>query len=142
MNCRNVEKFSVPVDNLPKPKAPASEGARYKCKTEVHRMKINRSFLLVACLSLGWVSSLSAQAEKTGAPTTAPPKMLLLVHQQFQVGKAGARQKLEVESARAYDRLNVPVSWIDLQSISGAPEALFFDPLGSFEELDYGLAIK
>jgi len=104
-------------------------------------MKINWSFLAVASLSLVWATSLSAQAEKIVNPVMAPPKMLLLVHQQFQAGKAGVRQKLEVASARAYDRLNVPVSWIDLQSISGAPEALFFDPLDSFEELDKDFAV-
>jgi hypothetical protein len=62
--------------------------------------------------------------------------MLLLVHQEFKFGKAGERQKLEVAISRACDHLDVPNDWIDLQSLTGPPEALFFDPLDSFEQLD------
>src|SRR5260370_421815 len=66
--------------------------------------------------------------------------MLLLVHQEFRFGKAGERQKLEVSISRACEHLNVPNDWIDLESISGPPEALFFDPFDSFEHLDAAFA--
>ncbi len=78
---------------------------------------------------------LSAQTEKPTRAAT-PPKILMLVHQRFKCGSESARQKLEVSVTRARDRLDVPNAWIDLQSITGPPEALFFDPLDSFEQLD------
>src|SRR5260370_39588506 len=66
----------------------------------------------------------------------ARPKLLLLVHQEFRSGKTNERRKIEVAISRACDQLAVPNSWIDLESISGPPEALFFDPFDSFEQLD------
>jgi hypothetical protein len=76
------------------------------------------------------------------APTlpTAPPNLVLLVHQQFRFGSESERDKNEIEIAKACRELSVPNQWIDLQSITGAPEALFFDPLDSFEQLDYASA--
>ena len=81
-------------------------------------------------------------AQTGNAPTlpTAPPNLLLLVHQQFRFGSESAREKDEIEIAKACRELSVPNQWIDLQSITGAPEALFFDPLDSFEQLDYASA--
>jgi hypothetical protein len=91
--------------------------------------------LWIVCGSSSW-----AQAQKGAAPA-APPKLLLLVHQQTKFGKEGERRKLGVATTRACDRLNVPNSWIDLESITGAPEALFFDPLDSFEHLDKAFVV-
>ena len=81
-------------------------------------------------------------AQIANAPTlpTAPPNVLLLVHQQFRLGSESTREKYEIEIAKACRELSVPNQWIDLQSITGAPEALFFDPLDSFEQLDYASA--
>ena|ERR1700722_2092895 len=82
-------------------------------------------------------------AAQTGnAPTlpSAPPNLLLLVHQQFRFGSESAREKYEIEIAKACRELSVPNQWIYLQSITGAPEALFFDPFDSFEQLDYARA--
>jgi hypothetical protein len=79
----------------------------------------------------------SAQTDAQTEPlTTAPPKILLLVKQEVMPGKEPLREKLEVETARSFDRMKIPVSWIDMQSITGSPRTLFFDPLDSFEELD------
>jgi hypothetical protein len=64
------------------------------------------------------------------------PKVLLLVYQQMQPGKAGERQRLEVDTSRRFDELNVPITWIELEAVTGPPQALFFDPASSFEELD------
>lgn len=66
----------------------------------------------------------------------APPKVLLLVHQQILPGKGGERQRLEAETSRRFDELNVPITWIELEAVTGVPQALFFDPANSFEELD------
>jgi hypothetical protein len=62
------------------------------------------------------------------------------VHQEFKSGKAGERQKLEVSISRACDHVSVPNSWIDLESISGFPRALFFDPFDSFDHVDTAFA--
>jgi hypothetical protein len=62
--------------------------------------------------------------------------MLLLVHQEFRFGKEGERRKLAVAISRACEHLKVPNDWIDLQSLTGPPEALSFDPFDSFEHVD------
>jgi hypothetical protein len=99
-------------------------------------MKTNRLSLKFLILSLSLVPLVSAQTQKSTASSVALPKLLLLVHQQIIFGKETERRKLEVATTRACDHLNVPNSWIDLESITGEPEALFFDALDSFEQLD------
>lgn len=83
-----------------------------------------------------------ARGQDEPLPTVAgaPPQMLVLVHQEFVPGKAGERRKLEVAIVRACTKLNVPNSWIDLESITGPPEALSFDPFDSFEHVDSAFA--
>src|SRR5260370_7617059 len=105
-------------------------------------MKAAHTFLGTTFLLLVWPSISSAQAEKSASPATEPPKILLLVHQEFRFGKAVERQKLEAAISRACEHLNVPNDWIDLESISGPPEALFFDPFDSFEHVDTALDRK
>jgi hypothetical protein len=99
-------------------------------------MRCHRHFLGIIFLLLAHVSIVLAQTEKAASPATAPPKILLLVHQQFKFGSESARQKLELSIVHACDRLDVPNSWIDLQSITGPPEALSFDPFDSFEQVE------
>jgi len=99
-------------------------------------MKSTRPFLGTILLLLAHVAIMSAHAQKPASTATAPPKLLLLVHQQFKFGSESARQELEVSIVHACDRLDVPNSWIDLQSITGPPEALSFDPFDSFEQVD------
>jgi len=103
---------------------------------EIHYMRAKRFFVTIAFLTMVCVSNASGQVEDSPNIAGAPPKMLLLVHQEFKFGKAGERQKLDVAISRACDHLDVPNDWIDLESISGPPEALFFDPFDSFEQLD------
>ena len=95
-------------------------------------MNVKQASLAITFLLL---PSGRAQTEPTHAPAVAPPKLLLLVHQSFQPGKASARQKLAVAISRACEHLNVPNSWIDLESITGPLEALSFDPFDSFEQM-------
>lgn len=89
-------------------------------------------------LSLLWLISIaSVFAQNPPTPSAgAPPRVLLLVYQQFLPGKSGGRQAIEIDIARAFDRLEVPVTWIELEALTGPPEALFFDPANSFEEID------
>lgn len=84
-------------------------------------------------LGCAW-SGVSAQGPKPSPG--APPKVLLLVQQQMLPGKAAERQRLEVETSRRFDEFNVPITWIELEAVTGPPRALFFDPASSLEELD------
>jgi hypothetical protein len=99
-------------------------------------MKNGWPFLAIILLSAADVSIVRAQTEKAASVATAPPRILLLVHQQFKFGSEGTRQSLEVRIARACNHLDVPNSWIELQSITGSPEALSFDPFDSFEHVE------
>jgi hypothetical protein len=99
-----------------------------------------RQFLGTALILLACASTLSAQVEDSLNIAGAPPKLLLLVHQEFKPGKTAERRKIEVAISRACDPLDVPNAWIDLESISGPREALFFDPFDSFEQLDTAYA--
>ncbi|PYT78907.1 MAG: hypothetical protein DMG40_18505 [Acidobacteria bacterium] len=101
-------------------------------------MKLIRSLLG----TLLWLSFLSAspgqepgQERKEANPVAAPPNLLVLVQQQVQPGKAGERRKLVAAISRACDRFDAPSFWIDLQSLSGAPQTLTLDPFDSFEQL-------
>jgi hypothetical protein len=87
-------------------------------------------------LSLVCASILSAQDAKAANPAAAPPNVLLLVHQEILPGRASDRQRLETSLSRACDRLDVPNFWIDLQSLTGPREAVFFDTFDSFEHLE------
>jgi hypothetical protein len=74
------------------------------------------------------------------SPAFAPPYLLVLVHQEVLYGKATARRKLEVATTRICNRIDVPSSWIDLQSVTGPRQVLFFDPYDSFEQLEQSSA--
>ena len=95
-------------------------------------MKSTPPFLGMILYLLAHVAIMSAQAQKPATTATAPPKLLLLVHQQFKFGSESARQKLEASVVHACNRLDVPNSWIDLQSITGPPEALSLLCPGAF----------
>ena len=95
----------------------------------------------IVCLLLVNVSGVEGQTALPEGSPTAPPRLALLVYQKFQFGKTSERQKLEVAISQACDRLAVPNSWIDLESLTGPPEALFFDPFDSFEETGKAFSI-
>ncbi len=103
-------------------------------------MKIYLRFLATTFLFFSCAARASAQAEDFPNLAGTPPKLLLVVHQEFRSGKTNERRKIEVGISRACDQLAVPNSWIDLESISGPTEALFFDPFDSFEQLDTAIA--
>jgi len=97
-------------------------------------MKPIRSFLLTL-LWLSVVSNSSGQEMKAANPAAVPPKILVLVHQEIEMGKAGERQKLVASMSRACDRLDAPSFWIDLQPLTGTRETLTFDPFDTFEQV-------
>jgi len=90
---------------------------------------------VVCLLLLVCIENVAAQNPPTPNPGV-PPRVLLLVYQQFLPGKAGTRQAVQMDIARNFDRLEVPVTWIELEALTGPPEALFFDPASSFDEID------
>jgi hypothetical protein len=87
------------------------------------------------------VSVAEAQDARGENSPTSPPKIVLLVYRKIQFGKVSERQKLEAGMSRACDRLPVPNSWIDLESVTGAQEAVSFDPMDSFEQMDKAVTI-
>jgi hypothetical protein len=95
---------------------------------------------LVSLLSCALLPALAFSQTPQAAPAPAVPpllpKVLLLVYQQFLPGKAGARQTLEIDTARNFDRLEVPVHWIEVESLTGPAQALFLDSADSFADLD------
>jgi len=99
-------------------------------------MTVIRRWAAIILISLAYVSIAPGQEPKSANPAPSPPSLLLLVHQEIQYGKANARKKLGVAMARACNRLEVPNSWIGLESLTGPREALFFDPFESFEQLE------
>ena len=99
-------------------------------------MRFRSAFLALNLLTLVAASSAHAQDEPSPNPLAAPPNLLVLVHQEFRPGKAGERRKISAAISRACDQVAVPNSWIDLESISGTPEALSFDPFDSFEQIE------
>jgi hypothetical protein len=103
---------------------------------------MNAKRFSLAMIAVWFLCAQNASAQVDESPNSAgePPKVLLLVHQEFRFGKEGERRKLEVAISRASEHLHVPNDWIDLESISGPPEALFFDPFDSFEQVDTAFA--
>lgn len=99
----------------------------------VRGISLLMSIVFLIVLSLSVARAQDAEPEET--PTT-PPKIVLLVYRKIQFGKASERQKLEVGMSRACDRVAVPNLWIDLESLTGPPETLSFDPFASFAHVD------
>jgi hypothetical protein len=107
---------------------------------EFHHMKTKLFLVMTVFFSFMGVSNVSAQVDESPNPAAEPPNMVVLVHQEYRFDKRGERQKLEVAIARACEHLDVPNDWIDLESVSGRTEALFFDPFDSFEHMDTAVA--
>jgi hypothetical protein len=71
---------------------------------------------------------------------TAPPKLAVLVYQRFPFDKATEGGKALASAARACANLEVPNSWIVLESVTGDSEVLSFDPFDSFEHIGKAFA--
>jgi hypothetical protein len=107
-------------------------------------MNAIRALAAIVLLSLVCASVASGQENKAVNSAVnadvGPPYLLALVHQEIQFGKTAARQKLEVAMTRACNRIDVPNSWIHLQSLTGPREVLFFDPYDSFDQMEQSVA--
>jgi len=104
-------------------------------------MNAVRALTLLLLISLVCVSTARGQDTSATNPAVVPPNLLLLVRQEIQYGKASARQRLEVAMSLECNRIDVPYSWIELQSLSGPREALFFDPFDSFDQMEESIAV-
>jgi hypothetical protein len=102
-------------------------------------MKLLRLLVVLGLCCSAFGAMATAQSQQP-ASSSGPPEMLVLVHQEFQFGKEGAQEQLETAIARACDQITVPNSWIELESITGKPEALSFDPFDSFAHVDDAVA--
>ena len=92
-----------------------------------------------AALTLTIAGVVAGQTSEA-TPETAPPKLLVLVYQRFSFAKANDVGSWEIATARACQSLEVPNSWIVMESITGEPEVLSFDPFDSFAQLDKPVA--
>lgn len=92
-----------------------------------------------AALTLTFAGVVAGQTSEA-TPETAPPKLLVLVYQRFSFAKANDVDSWEIATARACQNLEVPNSWIVMDSITGEPEVLSFDPFDSFAQMDKPVA--
>jgi hypothetical protein len=99
-------------------------------------MTIAHYIAMVAAIALICVGGATGQTEDTARPEAAPPKFVVLVYQRFPLDKTTERNKWETGAARACANLDVPNSWIVLESVTGEPEVLSFDPFDSFAHID------
>lgn len=94
-----------------------------------------RGFAIVVLLTF-----LASGAVRSQTLPTAPPNILLLVHQEFKPENEAAHEKLALDLVDACSQLEVPNQWIALQSITGSPEMLSFDPFEAFADVDNAYA--
>ena len=92
-----------------------------------------------AALTLTIAGVVAGQTSEA-TPETAPPKLLVLVYQRFSFAKRTDVDSWEIATARACQNLDVPNSWIVMDSITGEPEVLSFDPFDSFAQMDKPVA--
>jgi hypothetical protein len=105
-------------------------------------MKISATSVLTIAAVMATLAGLAlGQADDTVPPGGIPSKMLVLVHHEVKLGKAPDLHKLEITAAGAFDRLNAPIHWIELEGLTGAGDSLFLDPFDSYDDLETGLAV-
>jgi hypothetical protein len=96
--------------------------------------------IAAAALTLAMASAVAGQTKESAEPVAAPPKLLVLVSQRFSFDKGSDHDKWEIAAARACQKLAVPNSWIVLDSLTGEPEVLSFDPFDSFAQMEKPVA--
>src|SRR4029077_5240786 len=82
----------------------------------------------------------SGQTKDVMRSETAPPRLVVLVYQRFPFAKAAESGKGLAAAARACANLEVPNSWIVLDSVTGDSEVLSFDPFDSFAQIGEAFA--
>ncbi|MGA8437158.1 MAG: hypothetical protein WB762_19665 [Candidatus Sulfotelmatobacter sp.] len=98
-------------------------------------MTIAHCIAMVAPLVLICAGGATGHTKDVMQSETAPPKLLVLVYQRFPFDKANASGKALAAAARACANLEVPNSWIVLESVTGESEVLSFDPFDSFAHI-------
>jgi len=96
--------------------------------------------VIAAALTFTLATVVAGQMKESPEPATAPPKLLVFVYQKFAFDKAADRDQWETAMARACQNLEVPNSWIVMESITGEPEVLSFDPFDSFKQTERPIA--
>src|SRR5579864_8897094 len=96
--------------------------------------------VIAAALTFTLATVVAGQTKESAEPATAPPKLLVLVYQRFSFDKAADRDQWETAMARACQKLDVPNSWIVMESVTGEPEVLSFDPFDSFAQMEKPVA--
>lgn len=102
--------------------------------TIAHFITVFVAFVLVS------VVGATSQPKGSAWPVTAPPKLAVLVYQRFAFDKMAESDRALAAVAGACAKLEVPNSWIVLDSVSGEQETLSFDPFDSFEHIDKAFA--
>src|SRR5579871_4550714 len=102
-------------------------------------MKLVPPIAAFAAALLG-ATPMIAQGNQPLNPAAPPPKFLVLVYQRFPFEKMADRDKWEQTTARICRNLPVPNSWIVMDSVTGEPEVLTFDPFDSFAHIGKAFA--
>ncbi len=103
-------------------------------------MTIAHFIAMAAAFALIFAGGASGQTKDSAWPETAPPKLALLVYQTFPLDKAAASGKALAAAARVCANLEAPNSWIVMDSVTGEPEVLSFDPFDSFAHVNKAFA--
>src|SRR5690348_4645500 len=103
-------------------------------------MTIAHFIAMAAAFALICAGGAAGQTKDPTSPETAPPKLVVLVYQKFPLDKMAAGGKALAAAARACAKLEVPNSWIVMDSVTGEPESLSFDPFDSFAHVNKAFA--
>ena len=103
-------------------------------------MTIAHFIAVAAVFALICASGGAGQTRDAASPEMAPPKLAVLVYQRFPLDKTAASGKALAAAARACANLDVPNSWMVMDSVTGEPEVLSFDPFDSFAHVNKAFA--
>jgi len=82
-------------------------------------MTLAHYIAMVAAFVLICAGGATGQTKSVTRSETAPPKLVMLVYQRFPFDKASESGKALAAAARACANLEVPNSWIVLESVTG-----------------------
>ncbi len=103
-------------------------------------MSIAHWIAMAAAFALVCAGAAAGQTKDPASAETAPPKLAMLVYQRFPMDKMASSGKALAAAAHACATLDVPNSWIVMDSVTGEPESLSFDPFDSFAHIDKAFA--
>lgn len=103
-------------------------------------MSVAHWIAMAAAFALIFAGSAVGQTKESASAETAPPKFVLLVYQRFPLDKMSASGKALAAAARACANLDAPNSWIVMDSVTGEPEVLSFDPFDSYAHINKAFA--